>query len=137
MSPPRAMPAINEPLTFADAQAAAWRNKIEQGFDTTDLGEEFLLLMAELGEAVDAWRKHRAPEPRWIRRLLARFRLRPLPPPITDVRPVRGEVADVILFALGVAQKARFDAGEAVADKLRINAARRYHQLPGGGHVQR
>jgi NTP pyrophosphatase (non-canonical NTP hydrolase) len=123
-------------LTFRQAQAAVWDNKVRQGFNTTDLGEEFCLLAAELGEAVDAWRKHRAPRPGCWRRLAARLRLRPLPPPVTDVQPVRLEVADVILFALSIAQMARFDAGDAVADKLRINQERGYRRLPGGAHVK-
>ena len=92
--------------------------------------------MAELGEAVDAWRKHRAPPPRLPRGALAQLRLRPLPPVVTDVDPVRRRVAGVILFALSLAQMLGFDAGNAVADKLRINEARAYRRLPGGGHVR-
>lgn len=92
--------------------------------------------MAELGEAVDAWRKHRAPAPGWIRRALAWLRFRPLPPPLTDVQPVRLEVADAILFLLSIAQMTGFDSGDAVAEKLRINGMRTYRRLPGGGHVQ-
>lgn len=123
-------------MTFAQAQAAAWANKVRRGFNTTDESEEFCLLMAEVGEAVDAWRKHRAPRPGRIHRALARLRVRPLPPAVTDLQPVRLEVADVILFALSIAQMTGFDAGDAVAEKLRLNQARTYRQLPGGGHVQ-
>lgn len=113
-----------------------WANKVRRGFNTTDVAEEWCLLMAELGEAVDAWRKHRAPAPGRIRRVLAWLGIRPLPPPVTDVQPVRLEVADVILFALGVAEMTRFDAGAAVEEKLAINEARAYRRLPGGAHVR-
>ncbi len=123
-------------LTFAQAQAAAWANKVRRGFNTTDVSEEFCLLMAEVGEAVDAWRKHRAPRPGRIRRALAWLRVRPLPPAVTDLQPVRLEVADAILFLLSIAQMTGFDAGDAVAEKLRVNQARAYRRLPGGAHVR-
>ena len=123
-------------LTFAEAQSRVWANKVRRGFNTTDVAEEWCLLMAELGEAVDAWRKHRAPAPGRIRRVLARSGIWPLPPPVTDLQPVRLEVADVILFALGVAEMTRFDAGAAVEEKLAINEARAYRRLPGGAHVR-
>lgn len=132
----RQVPVPASRLTFAEAQRRVWANKVRQGFNTRDVAEEWCLLMAELGEAVDAWRRYRAPAPGRIRRVLAWLRLRPLPPPVTDVRPVRLEVADVISFALGVAEMTGFDAGAAVEEKLAINEARRYRRLPGGAHVQ-
>jgi NTP pyrophosphatase (non-canonical NTP hydrolase) len=123
-------------LTFAEAQRRVWANKVRRGFNTTDVAEEWCLLVAELGEAVDAWRKYRAPAPGRIRRILAWLGLRPLPPLVTDVGPVRLEVADVISFALGVAEMTGFDVGAAVAEKLALNEARSYRRLPGGAHVQ-
>jgi NTP pyrophosphatase (non-canonical NTP hydrolase) len=123
-------------LTFTEAQAAAWANKVRRGFNTTDVGEEFCLLVAEVGEAVDAWRENRSPPPGRFRRAFAWLRIRPLPPVVIDVRPVRLEVADAIVFLLSIAQMTGFDAGAAVAEKLRINEARTYRSLPGGAHVQ-
>ena len=123
-------------LTFTEAQAAAWRNKVARGFNTTDVAEEFCLLVSEVGEAIDAWRKYRTARPGMIRRILARLRLRSLPPPLIDLQPVRSEVADLLVFSLSIAQMCGFDAGEAVADKLRVNQARSYQRLPGGAHVQ-
>jgi hypothetical protein len=41
------------------AQKSAWQNKLEKGFNTTDVPLEFCLLVAEVGEAIDAWRKDR------------------------------------------------------------------------------
>lgn len=122
-------------LTFAEAQSRVWANKVRRGFNTSDVAEEWCLLMAELGEAVDAWRKHRAPAPGWIRQVLVRLGLRPLPPLVTDVQPVRLGVADVILFALGVAEMTRCDVGAAVEEKVAINEARAYWRLPSGAHV--
>jgi hypothetical protein len=41
------------------AQKSAWQNTLEKGFNTTDVPLEFCLLVAEVGEAIDAWRKDR------------------------------------------------------------------------------
>lgn len=64
--------AMSTDLTFADAQARAWANKRAKGFNTTNVEREFCLLMTELGEAYDAWRKTAPPRrcsagssPRW------------------------------------------------------------------------
>ena len=41
-------------------QEEIWQNKIEKGFNTTDVSKEFCLLYTELGEAYDAYRKKEA-----------------------------------------------------------------------------
>jgi NTP pyrophosphatase (non-canonical NTP hydrolase) len=118
------------PLTFAGAQAAVTANKLRQGFSTTDVEAEFGFLLEEAGEAHNAWRRHRAPRPSRARRLLARLRVRPLPPPLARPAPVRDEIADVLLFMLGI------DAGQAVAEKIRVNAQRTYRTMPNGTRVK-
>jgi NTP pyrophosphatase (non-canonical NTP hydrolase) len=124
------------PLAFADAQAAVMANKLWQGFNTTDVETEFGLLLEEAGEAHNAWRRHRAPRPSRIRRLLARLRLRPLPPPLARPAPVRSEIADVLLFTLAIADMLGIDAGQAVAEKIRVNAQRTYRTMPNGTRVK-
>ena len=37
----------------------AWENKVAKGFNTTDVPLEFCLLLGEVAEAFDAWRKDR------------------------------------------------------------------------------
>ena len=38
-------------------QKDIWQNKINKGFNTTDVNKEFCLLYGEVSEAYDAWRK--------------------------------------------------------------------------------
>ncbi|GAA2908995.1 hypothetical protein GCM10020221_01340 [Streptomyces thioluteus] len=45
-------------MDIRSAQKLAWDNKIEKGFNTTDVPLEFGLLNAEVGEAFTAWRKN-------------------------------------------------------------------------------
>ena len=47
-----------------EIQARAWENKRAKGFNLTDVAYEFGLLMVEVGEAIDAWRKA-WPRRRW------------------------------------------------------------------------
>jgi NTP pyrophosphatase (non-canonical NTP hydrolase) len=121
-------------LTFAEAQARAWANKQAKGFNTANIDREFCLLMAELGEAYDAWRKTTR-RPPWYRRILAAARIWPLPAPEPH-RSVCLEIADVHIFALGLAQMLGIDSGEVITEKLAINEARQYQRLPGGTHAR-
>lgn len=86
-------------LTFRQAQADVWQNKLAKGFNTTDVPYEFCLLTAEVGEAIDAWRHGDG---------------------------VAAELADVALFAMGVAQMCGIDLGQAVTEKLDVNRGRQY-----------
>ncbi|MFC9913960.1 hypothetical protein [Streptomyces sp. NPDC127197] len=45
-------------MDIRSAQKLAWDNKLDKGFNTTDVPLEFGLLTAEIGEAFTAWRKH-------------------------------------------------------------------------------
>ena len=38
-------------------QKDIWQNKVNKGFNTTDVNKEFCLLYGEVAEAYDAWRK--------------------------------------------------------------------------------
>ncbi|MET0426315.1 MAG: MazG nucleotide pyrophosphohydrolase domain-containing protein [Actinoplanes sp.] len=87
-------------LTIAQLQAAAWANKRAKGFNTTDVSLEFNLLTAEVGEAIDAWRRN--PD------------------------GLAGELADVLIFLAGLAQMTGVDLERAVAEKLDENVGRVY-----------
>lgn len=43
-------------VDIAEAPKLAWDNKLNKGFNTTDIPVEFGLLDAEVGEACTAWR---------------------------------------------------------------------------------
>jgi hypothetical protein len=92
------------------AQKNAWENKLAKGFNTTDVPLEFCLLVSEVGEAFDAWRK--APE------------------------QVSQELADIAIFLFGLAEMTGTDLQEAVESKLAVNQARVYRKLRDGVHVK-
>lgn len=97
-------------MDFRTAQAAVWQNKLDKGFNTTDVRQEFRYLMREYLEALRAWR---------------------LGLPDVDL-----ELADVVLFASSLAEILGIDLGDAVARKLAINAARTYVRGPRGRMVR-
>jgi NTP pyrophosphatase (non-canonical NTP hydrolase) len=97
-------------LDIRSAQKSAWENKLEKGFNTTDVPLEFCLLVAEVGEAIDAWRK--------------------------DRQAVAEELADVAIFVFGLAEMTGIDLQDAVEGKLAVNRARTYRRVGDGIHVQ-
>ena len=97
-------------LDIRSAQKSAWENKLEKGFNTTDVPLEFCLLVAEVGEAIDAWRR--------------------------DRQAVAEELADVAIFVLGLAEMMGTDLQDAIEGKLAVNRARTYKQVGDGLHVQ-
>jgi NTP pyrophosphatase (non-canonical NTP hydrolase) len=97
-------------VDIRSAQHAAWQNKIDKGFGTTDVPLEFCLLSGEVAEAFEAW--HQA-------------------------RPDVGEeLADVAIYLLGLAQMTGVDLEQEVEAKLAKNAARSYTRLPNGVQVK-
>jgi NTP pyrophosphatase (non-canonical NTP hydrolase) len=97
-------------ITISEVQRLAWANKLAKGFGTTDVPREFALAHGELAEAFEAWRKN--PE------------------------ELPAELADVVIYAACIAQMAGVDLGQAVVDKLAVNAARTYQRNPGGHLVK-
>ncbi len=87
-------------------QKLAWENKIEKGFNVTDVPLEFCLLQGEVAEAFDAWRKGRG--------------------------GTGEELADVALFLFGLAEMLGVDLQAEVEGKIARNAERVYGRLPNG-----
>ncbi|MEU1071387.1 MULTISPECIES: MazG-like family protein [unclassified Streptomyces] len=87
-------------MDIRTAQEQAWANKIEKGFNVTDVPLEFGLLSAEVGEAFTAWRK-RLPD-------------------------FGEELADVFLYLVALAEMNGVDLDEEVARKLEKNRRRAY-----------
>ena len=44
-------------MDFRVAQKKVYKNKIDKGFNVTDVNKEFCLLYGEVAEAYEAWRK--------------------------------------------------------------------------------
>ena len=82
-------------LTIREIQSQAWHNKVAKGFNITDVPLEFGLLYGEVAEAFDAWRK--------------------TPP------AVGGELADVLIFLVALAEMTGTDLQDAVQAKLAAN----------------
>src|ERR1035441_9378150 len=96
--------------TIRDIQHRAWHNKVVKGFNITDVPLEFGLLYGEVAEAFDAWRKN---------------------PPA-----VGGELADVLIFLVSLAEMTGVDLQAEVQAKLAANEARAYERLANGTHVK-
>jgi NTP pyrophosphatase (non-canonical NTP hydrolase) len=81
-------------------QKAVIANKVAHGFNTSNIEMEFLLMYEELAEAFEAWRKK---------------------------KPDLGEeLADVMIYLMGLAEILGFDLGEEVTAKMEKNAKRKY-----------
>lgn len=96
-------------ITIREAQAINWRNKLAKGFvdpDNPDVSREFCLLYGEVAEAFDAWRK--TPE------------------------KTGEELADVMIYLLGLAEMIGVDLETEVVSKMATNAARRYRAQENG-----
>lgn len=87
-----------------------WENKVAKGFNTTDVPLEFCLLISEVGEAFDAWRKN--------------------PDKLAE------ELADIAIFLFGLAEMTGTDLQDAVQSKLAVNQDRVYKELRRGVHVK-
>ena len=87
-------------MEIRTAQRQAWENKIEKGFNVTDVPLEFGLLNAEVGEAFTAWRK--------------------------QLPDFGEELADVFLYLAALAEMNGVDLDDEVARKLEKNRRRAY-----------
>lgn len=96
--------------SLRDMQAEAWRNKLAKGFNTTDVPNEFCLLVEEIGEAFSAWRK--------------------------ATGHLGGELADAAIFLFGLAEMTGTDLQAEVQAKLAVNEARSYRPLANGTLVK-
>lgn len=87
-------------MDIRSAQKLTWENKLAKGFNVTNVPLEFCFLQGEAAEAFDAWRKAH--------------------------ENLDEELADVVLYALSLAEMNGIDLQAAVEGKLAKNAARVY-----------
>ena len=88
-----------------EVQKRIYQNKVNHGFNVTDVNLEFCLMMGEVGEAHKAWREKDA--------------------------GLGSELADVAIYLLGIAEISGIDLGEEIEKKKQINARRVYKQVVG------
>ena len=86
-------------------QKRIYQNKINKGFNTTDIAKEFCLLYGEVGEAYEAYRKKK--------------------PDLNE------ELADIAIYLLGISEILGFDLEKEIENKVAINEKRVYKKING------
>ena len=88
-----------------DIQSRIYQNKVNKGFNITNIEKEFCLIHGELAEFYDAYRK--------------------------KMPTVGEEMADVAIYLLGLAEMLNIDLGEEISRKMDINEHRKYENTNG------
>ncbi len=86
-------------------QKEIYENKVNHGFNITDLNTEFCLTYGELGEAYNAWLKQKD--------------------------DLGEELADVAIFLLGMSEILGIDLEEEILNKMEKNKKRIYKKING------
>ena len=86
-------------------QKEIYQNKLDKGFNTTDVNKEFCLLYGEVGEAYDAYRKGKG--------------------------DLGEELADIAIYLLGLSEILGKDLEEEIQNKVQINKNRKYKDVNG------
>ena len=84
-------------------QKEIYQNKVDKGFNTTDVNKEFCLLYREVGEAYDAYRKGKD--------------------------DLGEELADIAIYLLGLSEILGKDLEEEIKNKVQINKNRKYKDV--------
>lgn len=92
-------------MDLRQMQKAVYQNKLDKGFNTTDVNKEFCFLYGEIAEAYDAWRKSPA--------------------------EVGSELADIGIYLLGLSQILGIDLATEMEKKMQINQNRKYVNVDG------
>lgn len=88
-----------------EMQKAVYRNKLDHGFNVTNVEKEFCLLNGEIAEAYTAYLKKQD--------------------------NVGEELADVAIYLLGLSEILGVDLQQEIERKMAINQARRYETIDG------
>lgn len=92
-------------MDFRGLQKEVYQNKVDHGFNVTDVNMEFCLTYGELGEAYQAWlKKH---------------------------DNVGEEIADVVIFLMGLSEMLGIDLQKEIENKIEINKKRVYKKVNG------
>ena len=91
--------------TIRELQTEAYQNKLDKGFNVTDVNLEFCLTYGELAEALEAWRNKRP--------------------------DVGEELADVAIYLMGLAEILGVDLQAEVERKVSKNRRREYAVIDG------
>lgn len=86
-------------------QKNIWQNKLNKGFNTTDVNKEFCLLYGEVSEAYDAWKKKKD--------------------------DLNEELADIAIYLMGLSEMLGFDLADEIEKKVSKNDKRIYKNIDG------
>lgn len=86
-------------------QKDIWQNKLNKGFNTTDVNKEFCLLYGEVSEAYDAWKKKKD--------------------------DLNEELADIAIYLMGLSEMLGFDLADEIEKKVSKNEKRVYKNIDG------
>ena len=94
-----------EMIDLAELQNRIYQNKINKGFNVTDINAEFLNIVKEVAEAIEAHEQ--------------------------SLDNFNEELADIIIYVLGIAAILKIDIEHELKQKVEIIEKRRYYQLNG------
>lgn len=92
-------------MEMKEMQKEIYQNKLNKGFNVTDVNMEFCLLYGEVAEAYDAWRKKKS--------------------------NVGEELADIAIYLMGLSEILDVDLESEIEKKTAINTDRVYKIVDG------
>lgn len=92
-------------VNLKELQKDVYKNKIDKGFNVTDINKEFCLTYGELAEAYEAWRKNKD--------------------------DLGEEIADVVIYLLGLSEILNIDLENEILKKINKNRHREYKIIDG------
>lgn len=92
-------------MNMKEVQKQIWQNKLNKGFNTTDVNKEFCFLYGEVGETYEAWRKKK--------------------------EDLGEELADIAIYLMGLSEMLSFDLEEEIKNKISKNEKRVYKNVDG------
>lgn len=92
-------------IDLKQIQKDVYQNKLDKGFNVTDVNKEFCLTYGEVAEAYEAWRKKKD--------------------------DVGEEIADVVIYLLGLSEILNVDLESELLKKINKNKHREYKVING------
>lgn len=92
-------------MNMKEIQKEIWQNKVDKGFNITDVNKEFCLLYGEVGEAYEAYRKKKD--------------------------DLGEELADIAIYLLGLSEMLGIDLEDEIINKVKKNKKRVYKNING------
>ena len=92
-------------IDLKQLQKDIYKNKLNKGFNVTDINKEFCFTYGEVAEAYEAWRKKK--------------------------EDLGEELADIAIYLMGLSEMLGFDLEEEIKNKISKNEKRIYKNVDG------